>query len=126
MFEGDTDLKCERCGNAVVRLRSAQRYCSKACRQAHFVRRKRSVDIPAPATILPEKRLPALDGATTVPTAALQGKPKSYQEYKASLLPEGSYRSLEAEALGLDANGYPELPSFLDRRKSPSTMEQAA
>lgn len=125
MFEGDTDLKCERCGNAVVRLRSAQRYCSKACRQAHFVRRKRSVDIPAPATILPEKRLPALDGAMAGPAAALQGKPKSYQEYKASLLPEGSYRYLEAEAaIVLDANGYPELPSFLDR--GPSTRQEAA
>jgi len=66
------------------------------------------VDHKAPPALMPE------------PT-----KLDAYDTYKASLLPEGSYRSLEAEAsIEIDANGYPELPAFLDRR--PLKLKAAA
>jgi hypothetical protein len=43
-----------------------------------------------------------------------------------TLLPEGSYRSLEAEAaIEYDENGFPELPACLDRRR-PTKLEEAA
>jgi hypothetical protein len=47
----------------------------------------------------------------------IHDEPAASPAPRATLLPEGSYRSLEAEAsIEFDANGFPELPAFLDRR----------
>ncbi len=104
---------CEHCGSPLPDTKARgneRRFCSARCRVAH--RRLIVTGTPAPVN-----RNTAPQPATPTPSSPPQGNQTTYDTYKASLLPEGSYRSFEAEAsIKLDANGYPELPAFLDRR----------
>jgi hypothetical protein len=108
---------CEHCGLPLPDSKPrghARRFCSARCRVAH---RRGLIVTDAPAIPVPVNRNTGLERARTDLRTA-------YDAYKASLLPEGSYRSLAAEAaLTYDENGYPELPACLDRRNHKPVVE---
>jgi hypothetical protein len=125
----DDTIACKRCGNVVRRKRLAQRYCSKACANAETQKRKRrkqatrSGDDLGACTPL----LGSGDGAYVKPLIILS----NFRPRKGGLplakvavsieLGFGDPRDEPLQGddypLTFDADGYPELPACLDRRK---------
>jgi hypothetical protein len=105
--------------------RLAQIFCSKRCRDADAQRRKRA-NKSADTQNTPIRIPRSADIAPSVAATAAVGARNSTQSFPPdNLLLEGSYRSLEAEAsIKVDANGFPELPAFLDRRRQPLKAAQ--
>ena len=107
-------LTCKRpgCGQTFRPKRLAQRYCSKSCRKSDFKRRGRlekSVPEASPATVVAEKRPPALARAT--PTRAAPPR----RDFQLGPTPG----ALQGDDYGLEccADGFPKLPACLDRRR---------
>ena len=121
--------RCEHCGSPPPHSTSRgqeRRFCSAHCRVAA----RRQLIVTGSRVAINRNKAP--EPAPSTPSSPLQGnQTAAYDTYptRPPLLPEGSYRSLEAEAsIQLDANGYPELPAYLDRRRPHTTQphEEAA
>ena len=112
---------CKRpdCDQTFQPKRLAQTYCSERCRNADTQRRKRankSGDTQKLLTRTPRSGDIAPSTATTGPIGPL--KPEPWATNFTEVLKGDDY------VLEYDANGYPELPAFLDRR--PKGLKAAA
>ncbi len=119
-------MGCQHCGEKLCATKR-KRYCSDACRQAAYRNRK-----PTPHSHHPQ-------GGVTVKQPSLQPSFPLYEGLKPYVYPEpmtnpshgsnpdgSTPGALQGDdyPLTYDADGHPELPACLDRRKP--KMEEAA
>jgi hypothetical protein len=110
---------CKRCDNTFQPKRLAQAYCSAHCRDADAKQRKRAnKSMDARERGIPVAR--SLDIApSTAPTGPIgPPKPEPWTTNFTEVLQGDDY------PLEYDANGYPELPAFLDRKQK--ALKEAA
>ncbi len=123
-------VTCKRCGAIVRRKRQAQKYCSKACANAATKQRgrRKSGDIRGGATTLLESGdilLKNINEINELEEAISGGMPpyKWPEESRNPMHgtnPDGSTPdALRGDdfPIAVDENGFPELPTCLDRRK---------
>ena len=107
---------CRRCGEAFRPKRLMQVYCSRRCRVADAVARHRSDYKNQPLTTAPEKRLQA-PGASV---AAPESQPQAFTTNFTEILNGDDYQ------LEYYEDGYPKLPTCLDRRRNAEPLAEAA
>ena len=113
-------VQCTRCGETVKRKREAQVYCSRLCSDAAKKQRKRQrrTQRSGDAGVIPIP-VPRSGGspATGLPTGSEM--PSGEQtEYKPQKHWEGGPLEGDDYPLEYYPDGYPKLPSCLDRRKA--------
>ena len=107
-------VECKRCGETVTRKREAQVYCSRLCSDAAKKQRKRTQRSGDGEATVPRS---AGSPATGLPTGS--ERPSGEQtEYEPQKHWEGGPLQGDEYPLEYYPDGYPKLPSCLDRRKA--------
>ena len=108
-------MNCTRCSTEFTPVRMAQVYCSALCRDAAKKHRKRSGDkTSTPISVAGSGDMPLSDGPAALGDGSTVIWPTTYD------IPAGrTPGALQGDDYPLiyDANGYPELPACLDRRR---------
>jgi hypothetical protein len=125
--------KC-RCGESFRPKRESQRHCKERCRDLDKKHRKRSGDKNAPLTQGPRSGDTPLTDAPTGSVAHAEGKRGTLGDGPTMIWPERDPHvwptpgALQGDDYPLEyyEDGYPKLPTCLDRRRKPEPLAEAA